>query len=108
MNVREIITTNLNTRGLGSYATHAEPIITEIETRLDEAVENLTSFAVNQGLSREEARRAFEEAGLVQPVIHEAATPEAVISGDGDLAATLNRINERLDGLEAIARRYVR
>lgn len=94
MDVRQIITTNLASRGLASYQHHAEPIISEIEERLSDAVDNLTSFAVDQGLSREAAHQAFVNAGLVQPVVHEASTPD--VSG---LAA-------RVESLAAFARRH--
>lgn len=96
MDVRQIITTSLANRGLGSYQSHAEPIITEIESVLSDAVDNLTQFAVEKGLTREEAHEAFVDAGLVQPVVHEASTSDGEV---GKIAATV-------ESLAAFARRH--
>jgi hypothetical protein len=68
MTVRDTISTSLKEAGLGSYERQAEPVIAALETREAEIVENLTSFAVENGLTHDQARRALADCGLTVPM----------------------------------------
>jgi len=67
-NIRETITTSLQSAGYGQYTSYAAPVIEALEQREAQAVEVLTSYAVGQGLSFEQIRPVLEEAGLVEPL----------------------------------------
>lgn len=64
MNVRETVLDAMKTAGLGGYETQAGPIITALEQRESEAVGNLIDYAVDQGLGRDDARRAIANCGF--------------------------------------------
>lgn len=64
MDVRETVLTAMRTNGLAGYENRANPVITALESREQEACEQLIEFAVQQGLNRQEAERALITAGL--------------------------------------------
>jgi len=67
-NIRETVTTSLQSAGYGQYTSYAAPVIEALEQREAQAVEVLTSYAEGQGLSFETIRPVLEEAGLVEPL----------------------------------------
>jgi hypothetical protein len=63
-NIRETVHNAMRDQGLYQYTGQAEPVIAALERREDEIVQNLTTFAVEQGLSRDKAMQALSNCGL--------------------------------------------
>lgn len=80
MSVRDTVISTMKNAGLGGYEDRANPVIAALETREAEIVENLTAFAVENGLTRDQARSALNDCGLDVPL-------SAVQSEDPRIAA---------------------
>lgn len=91
MNVRDTVQDALGKMGVPlspQYRQYADGVIVALETRENEIVSNLISFAVEQGLDRERAIEALDDCGLeVQ------RTPHAV-EEDPRIAAMEQQIEE--------------
>jgi hypothetical protein len=103
-NVRNTVIETLDSRGLAQYRSHAEPVIEALEAREESIKDGLTQYAQRRGLRPSEVDALFEQVGLTEPA--PVVEPEAVTSGDGDLAAVLNKINDTLAGLTRFAERH--
>lgn len=70
MNIRDTVGDALQKQGVPlspQYRGYVDGVVTALETRESEIVSNLTLFAVEQGLSREDARSAMADCGLDVP-----------------------------------------
>jgi hypothetical protein len=68
MNVRETVEDALQKQGVPlspQYQGYANVVITALENREADIVNNLTMFATEQGLSREDAINAMDDCGLM-------------------------------------------
>ena len=114
--ISETVNTTLNANGLGSYMSHARPVVDALQTREAEIAESLIGFATSAGMPEVEAVAAIREAGLYLPpppvatlasadMQNQAGSePRHRAEGDNDLAATLARINDTLEDLAGFAR----
>lgn len=80
--VRDTVITTMQSAGLGSYASQAGPVITALENRESEIVDNLISFASENGMDKATSLRALNDCGLT-------VSPQAVdgVSEDPRIAA---------------------
>jgi hypothetical protein len=96
--VREVVLDTMRTSGLAGYESRATPVIDALVDRERGIVEDLVTFARQQGLSEERARTALTEAGL-------SARPVAVDNGRDWSAAvdtmqdSINQLQGQLDAL---------
>ena len=110
--IQETVNTALQSNGLGSYMSHARPVVASLQDREAEIAESLIGFATSAGMPEVEATAAIREAGLYMPPPPAPAAvpaPGTIGSADeanqgGDLADVLNRINETLTSLAQFAR----
>lgn len=115
--INETVTAELSARGLTSYTTSAQPVIQKLTEREREISDKLLAFATDQGASAGEVREFLVSLGMeVTPE----PEPEPEDDDDDDrddvlgrvesallrVEQSFGRINERLDDLEGIARRY--
>lgn len=107
-NVREVVVGAMQDQGLGGYIDRAAPVIDTLSERDANIAIALIDAGVSMGASEANVRDLMFEVGLMtRPVaVPEPEAAESNGHSDTDLAATLSRINERLDGLERIARNY--
>jgi hypothetical protein len=108
--ISETVNTALSANGLGSYMSHARPVVESLQNREAEIAESLIGFATSAGLPETEAVAAIREAGLYMPpppvatLASADAQNQAASTDDGDLAAVLSRINNTLEDLAGFAR----
>jgi hypothetical protein len=74
--IRDTVLSSMKANGLGGYEGQAGPVIRALETREAEIVDNLVSFATENGLSRDQAYRALVDCGLSAPLAAVTAAPE--------------------------------
>lgn len=109
--ISETVNTALSANGLGSYMSHARPVVESLQNREAEIAESLIGFATSAGMPETEAVAAIREAGLYMPPppvatlrSADAQNQAANATDDGDLAAVLSRINNTLEDLAGFAR----
>ena len=114
--ISDTVNTALSANGLGSYMSHARPVINSLQEREAEIAESLIGFATSAGMPETEAVAAIREAGLWMPPPpvatlasadmqnQENSDPRHRAEGDDDLAAVLSRINNTLEDLAGFAR----
>ena len=116
--IQETVNAALQNNGLGSYMSHARPVVDSLQDREAEIAESLISFAVAQGMDETAATAACREVGLYlpPPPVATLASADAqnqasadprhrAEGGDDDaLTATLARINDTLEDLAGFAR----
>jgi hypothetical protein len=104
--ITETITSALQSAGYGQYTSYAAPVIEALEARQAEQVEALTAYAQERGVSAEEVRPVFVEAGLVEPM----PEPEATLGEDSlSLQAEVSRLGGLVQRLiDAAAARGLR
>ena len=114
--IQETVNGTLQANGLGSYMSHARPVVDALQGREAEMAETLISFAVQQGMDETAATAALREVGMYLPPPpvatlasadaqnQENADPRHRAEGENDLAATLARINDTLEDLAGFAR----
>jgi len=64
MSVRETVIDAMQANGLAGYTSQAAPVIRALETREDEIVSNLITFAEDKGLDRQSAMQGLADCGL--------------------------------------------
>lgn len=94
MSVRDTVISTMKNAGLGGYEDRANPVIAALETREAEIVENLTAFAVENGLTREQARSALADCGLDIPLSAVSEDPRiaAMEAAMAEMQATLRSL----------------
>jgi hypothetical protein len=108
--IPETVESTLRNAGLGSYTSQARPVVDALVAREASICNDLIDFASEQGMGREAVVGALREAGMHVPVPGTLASADAqnqdaaVAPADGDLAATLARINDTLEDLAGFAR----
>ena len=115
--IQETVNATLQNNGLGSYMSHARPVVDALQGREAEMAETLISFAVQQGMDETAATAAIREVGMYLPpppvatiasasAQNQEADPRHRAEGGDDdaLAATLARINDTLEDLAGFAR----
>ena len=116
--ISETVNTALTANGLGSYMSHARPVVDSLQEREAEIAESLIGFATSAGMPEVEAVAAIREAGLYLPPPPVATLASADMQNqagseprhraeggdDNALAATLARINDTLEDLAGFAR----
>ncbi len=90
-NLRDTVLATMKSRGLDSYTSQAEPVISALEIREAEIVDNLVSFATENGLSRDQAMRALADCGLSVPL---SSVSTSTPGEDPRFAAMENTLNE--------------
>lgn len=101
--IRETVAAALRNSGREGYLSYAQPVIAALENREREIAEALLAFVIDQDQDDDAVRDTLAEAGMTLPE-PEPEEEQAATNGQGDVAALLSRINERLDGLEQVAR----
>ena len=109
--IQETVSAALQTNGLGSYMSHARPVVSALEAREQEIADALINFATQQGLGEEDATVALRQVGMsirepapTGTIASADAANQAASGNDADLAATLSRINDTLEDLAGFAR----
>lgn len=95
--INEVVSDGLRNAGLSHYSGQASTIVRALEAREAEAVDALVAYAVQAGLSAEDAKDAISEAGLTVPATPEETTP----ASDDDRLARMER---NIDALMEVAR----
>lgn len=101
--IQETVDQSLSAAGYGSYGQYARPVVTALVDREQQIVGRLIEFAQSTDLDVEQVRGALQECGMHMPPAPVAETTQAP-AAEGDLAATLGRIEQALTGLTAFAR----
>lgn len=99
--VQEVVTEELRKARLESYQRQAAPIIEALAEREYTATERLVQFATGQGLSRQVAVAAVQEAGLaVRP-----APVAAPVADSSQIDRWQDAINQMQAEIDALRRR---
>lgn len=84
--IRDLCAEHMRGAGLSGYMRQAEPVIAALEGRESDIAQSLLDFAVENGLSREQAMSALNEVGLT--------TKFDTTEADPRIAAMEAQINE--------------
>jgi hypothetical protein len=90
--VREVVLDAMRSNGLTGYESRATPVIDALIEREQGIADRLVEFATAQGLSRDRAVTAIQDAGLV---LHQ---PSAV--NDRDWAASFDAVQDSLNQIQ--------
>jgi len=118
--IDQMVTSSLQTAGLGGYASRAEPITRALIEREQELAGDIIAFAVGKGLTSDQARDALAGLGMHVPGLSSVGTgtminpragtvASATSQNDADgtedsVAMMLARIDARLNDLTSFAR----
>lgn len=103
--INDTIRAELERAGYGSYVRYADTVILALEQREVEISQKLLTYAVEAGISQEQAEQYLHVAGLTVPGEDDSDVDEERGEGLTQLERIVGQLAQQVDSLTAFARR---